>query len=725
MKELSNRQWRALAQAYPFYLTEEAGVGGAAVDSARGRQADLTHGNLLAPSLSSNEEFVLSVVPRVSKIFPEELQAYERGRACCAQQGHLNADGLSPTSSCTAAEAVDALLRYLFDSDGSAHSKDVSTEQHKTVAFRAFAPLVVPLSRREIQLLGLYHRKQEQYAHVLSNQQQLLAASQVAVKVLQEASGPLVAEAPSGERATQRGAKETLASPTCDNLIFLDYQKRVSSWPLLATTCPSCRCNFAHAAHPEPSDCVPGLSSVKGGDASPTFTSVLAGIPYEGHPRETPAAATMSVGVPSVTGTPSTSLHCHAEANAAPALFVVNRCVGCQEVGGDLLVCTQCGEIRHEACGGPHPPEVSQANGRMPTVNACKRCAKELNLSSSSSSLRSSTSTSERAELDEYFGTEDDDSSLSGFIVNTSDDEKAEEDSQSAGDDGGGSDADMRAGNARGEVRHCRHRSKKTLSLSPRKGQHVGKSKKTRSSTAAASDAASTSSGESSSSLGIWSRAASLDRALAGGSGKKNGNGSTEKRRAGNGSVGDMEPPRKGRERKRGKRRRRSGEGEEAGRRRRNRKRSGGDATDASLTSSTSLASSSSLTKETQGSKARKGNMPSQHQSSTQGPLSPAHQECTRQEVLSPASKKGTVGSSREHCRTEPLSAPPASKLMMLEDEEELSALGIASSSTSATPLHPSPPSSKRRQGGIANRRAGRKSVMNIGTSSFSSEDSD
>lgn len=151
-------------------------------------------------------------------------------------------------------------------------------------------------------------------------------------------------------------------------------------------------------------------------------------------------------------------------------------CEVCLEGDGDLFQCAHCQGIRHEACGGPHPPPTPARSSRQdtqlsgkgkgggrkganleededeeekgnrgkvggktstsPRLMLCKDCrgAMQLsgddrshNTSSSCSSLRSSTSTDEREELGSLLDTDDDDSSLSGFIVPTSEDEDEEE----------------------------------------------------------------------------------------------------------------------------------------------------------------------------------------------------------------------------------------------------------------------------------------------------------
>lgn len=113
-----------------------------------------------------------------------------------------------------------------------------------------------------------------------------------------------------------------------------------------------------------------------------------------------------------------------------PSSAIAVVCEGCHEEGGELFRCVQCGSVRHEVCGGPHPPDPNSSRDGL-----CKQCAKDLNLSSSDSSLRSSTSSSERAELDAYFSSdsEDSESSLSGFIVHTSEDDDEEEEEEGVG----------------------------------------------------------------------------------------------------------------------------------------------------------------------------------------------------------------------------------------------------------------------------------------------------
>lgn len=101
-------------------------------------------------------------------------------------------------------------------------------------------------------------------------------------------------------------------------------------------------------------------------------------------------------------------------------------CEVCLEPGSDLYRCVQCQGLRHEACGGPHPPSSyspSAPNAEAPPLMLCKDCSKALALTSSSSSLRSSTSTDEREELGSLLDDDDDDDSLSGFIARSSEDD--------------------------------------------------------------------------------------------------------------------------------------------------------------------------------------------------------------------------------------------------------------------------------------------------------------
>lgn len=112
-------------------------------------------------------------------------------------------------------------------------------------------------------------------------------------------------------------------------------------------------------------------------------------------------------------------------------------CEECYESTGDLYQCSQCQRVRHEACGGPRPPQSEshrhqqkqqkeKGEGSTATMLFCKRCSRDLGLMSdrsSSSSLRSSTSTDEREELGSLL--EDTESSLSGFIVDSSEEESS------------------------------------------------------------------------------------------------------------------------------------------------------------------------------------------------------------------------------------------------------------------------------------------------------------
>ncbi|KPI84515.1 hypothetical protein ABL78_6425 [Leptomonas seymouri] len=348
--ELTNRQWRALAHALPYYFPSspesEVGPAGVSYDSSSTQRA----------------EFEQYVVPRARKAFQEAVEAWMGSRA-------------EDRTTQSPVDAVEAVMAYLFG-----RAAIFSTSAPPTVPACAAAPLTV----RELHLLRLYHRKQEQYEYVHSNQQQLLQASQTAVRALQAA-----AQAVSTDERVEEGKGGDLLDSARESLLWLGGAHRV-------TAGGPCLSSLEDLPATVPSAAGAGVG----------FTSALASVPY-------PSPAAVNSGSP------------FAGSRVPPSLTVVNRCAGCGEVDGDLLVCTQCGEVRHEACGGPHPPERSRVDGSLPSVNICRSCARALNLSSSSSSLRSSTSSSERAELDKYFDSEGEtESSLSGFVVHSSDDEE-------------------------------------------------------------------------------------------------------------------------------------------------------------------------------------------------------------------------------------------------------------------------------------------------------------
>ncbi|KAG5476502.1 hypothetical protein LSCM1_04214 [Leishmania martiniquensis] len=714
MSGLSNRQWRALAQAYPFYLADDAGTEDTAGDRTLDRHAGPTQSESAASSISSVAEFVQCVVPRVAKVFPEELQAYERGGEGGGAQAHPNGNDLGPASPCSVAEAVDALLVYLFGCATSALSKWPLTKQRRTFASACFAPLIAPLSCSEQQLLGLYHRKQEQYTYVLRAQQYLLAASQLAVQTLQDVSGPILADAPRGRGVSQQGVREALTLSNCAHSLFTAAPQTASWPPPPAHAAASDNGTSACAADFAPPARAPGAGRTNGCSTIPLFTRVLSSAPNASHPPEVLAAAALPVG-----DSGAISASPRYRTSAAPSLIVTNRCAGCQDAGGDLLLCTQCGEVRHEACGGPHPPQPHRVDGRTATVNMCKRCAKELNLSSSSSSLRSTTSSSERAELDEYFGFDDDASSLSGFIVNSSDEE--EEDGLSADDDGG-IDVSSAGDNGKGERRRS-----KGAPPPRRKGKGAVDERMRRPATTAmgvapevplGSSASPTSSASSGSSSQLWSRSASLDRALTGAATRKREKrGSSKKvitRSDDEGSAGAAAPRHEGRGERQRKRRRGGIEDAEKKNSQRPRKRSGGDASAASsLVPSTPSTSSSLPTKEAF----------SQQQTSTRVPSSLQRQVQARR-VPTPAGMKSTAHLPLDCCGADALLTQPR-RTMMLEYEEELGTLGIASPSASVAPKVSPPSFSQQCQGGSANRSAGRKGAMNVASSSSSSDDSD
>jgi len=73
------------------------------------------------------------------------------------------------------------------------------------------------------------------------------------------------------------------------------------------------------------------------------------------------------------------------EAAVAPAAPLEWICEGCLESGADMYRCSQCQGLRHEACGGPHPPD-RQADRNAPVLLLCRACSRALQLTSSSSS---------------------------------------------------------------------------------------------------------------------------------------------------------------------------------------------------------------------------------------------------------------------------------------------------------------------------------------------------
>lgn len=511
MAELSNRQLRALAQACPFYPPAEM--------HGADRPAGFTSSDAASPPAPSHEEWLREVVPRVAKTFPDSIQAYQQRVDTLVKGGVV--DEPDSCSSSRSAAAVDAVLQFFFTAASSMLPSQATPRAKRCAkAARCFAEAgLTPLTARELQLLRLYQRKQEQYAYAMGTQHQLLAASQFAVQTLQSASAPVLAAAGDGIAlisASQRGTEESLMASARESTSLLGDARPSSAW-----AAPS--------------------------GAAPTFTSILARVPYAA-PRAH-QAATGSVSNTTALAEHNRDGASHEQPRSGhqpPPLTIVHRCAGCQEVGGDLLVCTQCGEVRHEACGGPHPPEPSSVDGRMPTVNVCRRCAKELNLSSSSSSLRSSTSSSERAALDEYFSADSDsESSLSGFIVHTSEDEGSDD---AASDDAAGRERSSEGATSRESAEDNRKRKTKLPSRSGRHAAAAPARNGTAKGTAPAQhrrngraegrrDEADhvpvdTSSSSSASSSQIWSRSASLDRALAAAAAtsKKKKNGTATRR---------------------------------------------------------------------------------------------------------------------------------------------------------------------------------------------------
>ena len=405
--DLTNRQWRALAQAYPYFFfpTCEEAEASATVDA----HADVS---------PKRAEFEQYVVPRARRAFQTEVDELVGAQACDEPAQPL-------------VEAVEALFAHLFNrpsvfSSGSTSVKPVCKAS--------------PLSAREVQLLGLYHRKQQQYEYIYSTQQQLLESSQAALRTLQSALHTVATAdaATVGDVNGDTHGGSGLVDSTRESLMWLSGGSAVAAATLRPSHAHPFNAKAAQATDATRATTAAALATAAAADvASASFTSALAGLPYTA-----PTLANADVHLPSCGAFP-------------PSLTAANRCAGCGEVGGDLLVCTQCGEIRHEACGGPHPLERSRMDGSLPSVNVCRRCAKELNLSSSSSSLRSSTSSSERAELEEYFDSEEDsESSLSGFVVHSSDEEddeegEEEEENSSEGSPSRSRDHDHRGGSSK------------------------------------------------------------------------------------------------------------------------------------------------------------------------------------------------------------------------------------------------------------------------------------
>jgi hypothetical protein len=371
--ELSNRQWRALAQAYPYFFPPARAPGCVpgeeeAVDGEKAAQGNST----------KRADFEQYVVPRMCKAFQSEVAAWK--------EAHTH-DSSTPSI----VDAVEALTSNFFGRPAVFMANSVLPPPFSTSS----ASVAAPLTAREVQLLGLYHRKQEQYEYVYGIHQQLLETSHGVVRTLQLALHAATTGAAEG--SCDGGPLDS----TRESLMWLGGVAAVAA---AAFRPPTSAADLSSSTPPNTFSAASAATTT----TSTSFTSALANLPYT---EPSPADERGGNGL-----------------RLPASAMVINRCAGCVEADGDLIQCTQCGEVRHEACGGPHPPERSCVDGQLPTVNICRKCAKELNLSSSSSSLRSSTSSSERAELEEYFDSEDDtESSLSGFVVHSSDEEEVED----------------------------------------------------------------------------------------------------------------------------------------------------------------------------------------------------------------------------------------------------------------------------------------------------------
>lgn len=434
--DLSIKQWKALALAYPVY-------GRASEAAEKGEE-------WLPPHFV---EFIDVAVPQIEALFKSALSYCPTTREKAGGKGRHGGrppSGVLPPWRSAVPTAVDALLSFLFSlGDG----RDVGNG----ACARAFSegqtcPLR-PLTFSEVQLLYLCHKglaKADALAVELASFKEQV---QQAALSLTAALGAPQLTSFSPPALSDRDGRRTLSTEGRPRTPHQQGHVSPSRSP------PSTIAGRGTAPPPPPPPPPPhALSSPFPRPRELSYSEPS--LPSSSSSYSAPSAVNSAVrggegkgsrdgGVPPhEPDTFSVSPRDGGKRNS-PWLMQAVVCEECGEVGGELFRCRRCSCVKHEACGGPHPVSCAPVNGRDGSVEGlCRGCRKEINLSSgSSSSMHSSTSSEERRQVDAYFGrggdggsstdSEDDDSS---FIVRTSEDSDFSKEESEAGGVSGASE---------------------------------------------------------------------------------------------------------------------------------------------------------------------------------------------------------------------------------------------------------------------------------------------
>ncbi|RNF00020.1 hypothetical protein TraAM80_07848 [Trypanosoma rangeli] len=382
-RELTPRQWRALATVYHLYVASWRGDGGA---TARQSACDTVR-----PTDVGGEEeeeavqWVEGVLPFLQRAFPEEeLTGTGRRRGDHDTSGRKGRH-VGRWRQCIPT-ALDAFLAELLAPPASPSLRD------------ATGPALTANERTLLRLLNKEQRLADRcYQRHMALLERVRREGQALIRLAAECAGDDEQKFSSSRTEMSSGGGAEASFPARVDGPVKGARKRgrapggdygQSPEGVMRADLPSDR-EVEGAVSPA-TTAAPSEEEAQQGAPSKTITAA--------RKLTDGATATVTTTVPSLL--------------PAPAAMVYLTCAGCGEQGGEIFQCRHCHSLRHEVCDGPR---LDSETG------LCVACSHELGLSLSSS-LRSSTSTEEREAL-----SEDDTSSLSGFIVHSS--EASESDS--------------------------------------------------------------------------------------------------------------------------------------------------------------------------------------------------------------------------------------------------------------------------------------------------------
>lgn len=355
---LTKGQWKALILAYDLYDTDLSHTISRMYVNA---EHDCTDGDarLLDPP-SASRSMIDRVVSKVRHSFrlaskdPDQHTHGQHSPSTPSPTGQHVIDSSAVIKSdagtcmndvCPVPQDVHDIVRYLFTGESFHRRTSPSNvyEPHSGCATR----LARPLTSNEMYLLkrcsrsdGQARQHEARYQRLVASLSRLLrdcahvshATSTVTTNRLHAAGAAVVAVADNAMRTSETNDSD---GEVRRSLGHRDALRRVRS----PRTPP--------ASSPD----------------TPAGRRLYAGGSARAPPRDTHAPspkAHVREGVSAAAGEHSLSYaHAHAprKAGGDAALACMHVCEGCQEAGGDLFRCTQCYSVRHEICGGPHPPE--------------------------------------------------------------------------------------------------------------------------------------------------------------------------------------------------------------------------------------------------------------------------------------------------------------------------------------------------------------------------------